>query len=347
MTSPTPTTRMSVSGRFVRRPTARGRRMALAVAGSGALAAALTLAAGPAQASPRSAASGPTYTFKTLNSSNDPTFNQLLGINDHAKIVGYFGSGAHGHPNKGYVLHPPYHQLDYRNQNFPGSKQTQVTGLNNLGVTVGFYSTQNTVSGSDNNFGYYAINGKHFHKVNFPAKHPASPPIDQLLGVNDSGLAVGFFVDSAGNSHGYLYNIHTNKYTSVKPSVAGVTSEAATGINDADSVVGVFTNSTGQVLGFFIRQSAPHLFILKVPGSSATTPLGVGKHGEVVGVYAVGTGSSAATHGFTWTRQHGFHKVDDPHGAGTTTINGVNTAGDLVGFYVGAGGNTNGFLAKP
>lgn len=344
MTSPTQTTRMSA---LVRRPARRGLRMTLAVAGSGALAAAAMLAAGPAQASPSSAASGPAYTFKTLNNSNDATFNQLLGINDHGKIVGYFGSGVHGHPNKGYVLHSPFHQLDYRNQNFPHSKQTQVTGLNNLGVTVGFYSTQNTVSGSDNNFGYYAIDGKNFHKVNFPAKHPASPPIDQLLGVNDLGLAVGFFIDSAGNTHGYAYSIPKHRYFSVKPSVAGVTSDVATGINDANSVVGIFTSSTGQVEGFFIRKSAPHLFILKVPGSSATTPLGVSKHGEVVGTYAVGTGTSAVQHGFTWTRQHGFHEVNDPHGVNTTAINGINTAGDLVGLYVGAGGHTNGFLAKP
>jgi hypothetical protein len=32
---------------------------------------------------------------------------------------------------------------------------------------------------------------------------------------------------------------------------------------------------------------------------------------------------------------------------GTTTINGVNDAGELVGFYVDAAGNTDGFLALP
>jgi hypothetical protein len=319
--------------------------LAVTALASGALAGAMALAAGPAQASPAVAA--PHYTFRTLNNSDDPTFNQLLGINDSGKIVGYFGSGAKGHPNKGYALHPPYRQLDYRNQNFPRSKQTQVTGESNNGITVGFYSTQNKASLADNNFGFYAINGKNFHKVDFPASHPASPPVDQLLGVNDAGLAVGFYVDSSGNSHGYLYDIHTHHYFTENPGVAGVTSVTATGINDSDSVVGFFTNAKGQVHGFFVRKAAPHLFVLSFHGSSATTPLGVGKHGEVVGDYTVGTGSSAVMHGFTWTRQHGFVTVNDPHGVDTTTINGVNTAGDLVGFYVGAGGNTNGFLARP
>ena len=41
-----------------------------------------------------------------------------------------------------------------------------------------------------------------------------------------------------------------------------------------------------------------------------------------------------------------FHPVDDPNGIGSTVVNGVNAAGELVGFYVDAAGNTDGFLAK-
>ena len=38
----------------------------------------------------------PTYTFQTLNNNADPTFNQLLGINNAGTIAGYFGSGVAG-----------------------------------------------------------------------------------------------------------------------------------------------------------------------------------------------------------------------------------------------------------
>jgi hypothetical protein len=46
------------------------------------------------------------YGFRTLDDTADPTFNQLLGINDSGLIAGYFGSGAPGHPNMGYQLAP-------------------------------------------------------------------------------------------------------------------------------------------------------------------------------------------------------------------------------------------------
>jgi Cu/Zn superoxide dismutase len=75
--------------------------------------------------------------------------------------------------------------------------------------------------------------------------------------------------------------------------------------------------------------------------------LGVSDSGEVVGTYTVGSGSSAAMHGFTWTARGGFTTVDDPDGVGATTINGVNNHGDLVGFYTDSAGNTDGFLGAP
>ena len=47
------------------------------------------------------------------------------------------------------------------------------------------------------------------------------------------------------------------------------------------------------------------------------------------------------------TPAYGFNKVDAPNGVGTTTVNGVNDCGDLVGFYTTANGSvTNGLLGN-
>ena len=56
-------------------------------------------------------------------------------------------------------------------------------------------------------------------------------------------------------------------------------------------------------------------------------------------------------HGFTLRSPLGpvsrWQKIDDPNGVGSTVVNGLNNAGDLVGFYTDAAGNTDGMLATP
>jgi hypothetical protein len=319
------------------------RHMGLAAVASGALA--LTLAA-PAFASTQSSGG---YHFRTLNDQRDVTFNQLLGINNEGVIAGYFGSGAQGHANKGYRLYLPYRQGNYANENFPGSVQTQVTGLNDLGVTVGFWSTQNTANNTNNNFGFYRVDG-HYHTVNFPTGNNASPQVDQLLGVNDRDVAVGFYTNAQGNNRGYTYNIRTRSFTRVlvpgAPGGEAGPSLTATAINNAGDVAGFYAKSSSQTDAFLALHNG-RFITLAVPGASMTQAFGVNDRDEVVGAYTTGSGSNAATHGFTWRPGNGFRTVDDPHGLGATTINGVNDAGDLVGFYTDSAGNTDGMLALP
>ena len=285
------------------------------------------------------------YGFRTLDNQADPTFNQLLGINNDGTIAGYFGSGAAGHPNKGYRLLPPHGHGSYQSENFPGAVQTQVTGLNNKGVTVGFWSSANNASLVNDNSGFWALGGQ-FYNANFPAGAPASPPVDQLLGVNDSGVAVGFWTDANGDNHGYLVNVNTGTFSSVTDPNAPNASLTAAAINSGGGIAGFYTNAAnGNTDGFL--ESGGAFIDLSVPGASSTMAFGVNDNGEVVGTYTAGSGSSAAMHGFSWTLGGGFQSIDDPHGMGTTTINGVNDAGDLVGFYVDSAGNTDGMLAAP
>jgi hypothetical protein len=302
--------------------------------------------AGPARArpSPRASAS-PTadgYSFTTLDDTSDPTFNQLLGINNNDHMTGYFGSGASGHPSKGYFLRAPYNQSGYVDLNYPHSVQTQLTGLNDEGIQVGFWSSQDNASQVNPDFGFYIGEGR-FVPVNFPQRKPPRTPVNQLLGVNDKGVAVGFYTDAAGKAHGYRYTIATKKFSVVAVHGASVVAAA---INNAGDVAGFDTSSKGAITGFLLPPSGAPA-VLSFPGASLTEALGVNDSGEVVGDYRLGTGSGASTHGFTWTRQHGFTTVDDPAGAGTTTINGVNNAGNLVGFYTDRTGRTNGLLATP
>jgi hypothetical protein len=318
----------------------RRTRLLLRIAALGASSVlASSLLAGALLAGPADAATH--YHFRTLGDANDTTFNQLLGINNEGVIAGYFGSGAQNHPNKGYVLFPQYYLNYFADENYPNSVQTQVTAINDGGLYVGFWSDQDTANMSNDNFGFYKARGK-FHNVNFPTNNNSNPPVNQLLGVNDSSIAVGFYNDSGGNSHGYKYNINTHHFAAlVLPNT--VTSDTAAAINNRGDIAG-FATIGGNTEGFLLHNG--HFKTLSVPGSASTQAFGVNDSDEVVGQFMLGSGNNAKTHGFTWKNGH-FTTVDDPNGIDTTTVNGVNDLGQLVGFYTDSAGNTDGMLATP
>lgn len=317
-----------------RSPAQRMRHLGLVAAAASALGAGI--AAGPAGAAATAtpADASANYQFQTVDNQKDTTFNQLLGINNSDTIAGYFGSGAKGHPNQGYTLH-----VNFKSENFPGSVQTQVTGLNDSDVTVGFW-----VDKAGDNYGFYSVGGKTFKDADYPATSPAKPAVDQLLGVNNEDMAVGFYTDSKGTNHGYTYNISTHKFGEV--TVAGDTNVSATAINNLGDIAGFATNAAGTTEAF-LELPTGRVVHLNVPGATTTQAFGVNDGDEVVGSYTVGTGNNATTTGFVWTPGFGFESVSDPSGIGSTTINGVNDRGDLVGFYTDSQGNTDGMVAKP
>jgi hypothetical protein len=294
--------------------------------------------AGPAVAAPAyhfqemRGAQPDALTFFTLDNPADPTFNQLLGINNNGTISGYFGSGSAGHPNKGYTIAAPY--TTFVNENYPGSFQTQVVALNNHKDTAGFW-----VDGKGSNFGFIEWNGV-FTTYRDPMTGKGT--VNQILGINDSGIAVGFYTDGNGVNHGFEVNQATSVFTPVAAKRG--TNVTASGINKDGDVTGFLTAGNGQVVGFLIKNGTFSEFLF--PNAVSTTPFGINANDEIVGSY---TDTNNLTHGFTLTNpltNAHFAKIDDPNGIGTTIVNGVNDLGALVGFYVDGAGNTDGFIAK-
>ena len=267
------------------------------------------------------------YEFRTIGNSADPTFNQLLGINDRGTIVGYYGSGEDAqHPNQGYWTDSPYGQGNFRDENYPGSVQTQVIGITKHGDTAGFY-----VDDKGDNHGFVRWNGE-WSEVNYPGSH-----FNQLLGINSAGIAVGFFNDAKGNAHGYTYNARTHAFVLIiLPGRA--TAITVTGINDRNQVVGFAT--IGKVTVGFIWTSRHAIVIIRLGNGTNTQILGINNAGVVVGSFVDG---HKRTHGFmkdNWRTR----TIDAPHSA-STVINGLNNKGQIVGFYTDNEEHTLGFLA--
>ena len=157
----------------------------------------------------------------------------------------------------------------------------------------------------NDNFGFVDVDG-HFRNADFPTGSPASPPVDQLLGVNDNDVAVGFYTDANGNNHGYSYNINDQPLQlGRRPGRPGRQPDRRRHQRPGRRGRRLHQPRHRQHRRLPARRHG-HFTDLAVPGASSTMALGVNDYDEVVGVYTVGSGSSAMMHGFTWTPQHGF-----------------------------------------
>jgi hypothetical protein len=277
------------------------------------------------------------YKFATHDYATHANFNQLLAISDSGVIAGYYGMGGSADPNKGYLLTPGYGQANYISENVPTSAQTQVTGINAVNATVGFWADAN-----GDNVGFIDKGG-----VISSVFDPIAPTIngvysEQFLGINDSGQVAGFYVnDTNGDTSGFVYNSNTGAFNAV--TMAGATSLTATDINDKDQISGFFTKAG--VTDGFVETNGKFLILSGPAGATDVQALGLNNAGLVVGSYMDTAGN---TDGFVYnTATKAYTTVIDPAGNGTqTVVNGVNDAGTLVGFYMDAHGNTDGMVVS-
>jgi hypothetical protein len=183
-----------------------------------------------------------------------------------------------------------------------------------------------------------------FESFNDPKTPHMKGAVNQLLGINDAGVAVGFYNDAKGNAHPYEVNQATGVFTSIR--IPGTVSATATGINNNGDVAGFGKDTAGNTFSWLLRGG--QLTDYQFPGGSNTQALGVNDHDEIVGTYV---DASGVMHGFTLKSPLGptshWQTIDDfAPGAvpGTTVVNGVNNAGDLVGFYNNTAGDTIGMF---
>ncbi len=287
-------------------------------------------------------ASAGTYSFQTLDNPGDPAFNQLLGINNAGVIAGYFGDGTTV-PNNGYTLSGGV----YTPENFPGAAQTQVVAINNV-LNSGAYNTAGFyVDNTGANHGFSNMGGTFTTVDN--ALTTSTPAFNQLLGLNDHNVAVGFYQDSAMNFHGYEVDLTTNTFTPITlPGGLNATSVTAAGVNNGGVISGFYTNTSGAVHGFIDNGGTFTSYDDPNGNGTNTSFFGLNNKGQVVGSYVDANGTNGLLFNYltnTW------QTIDDPKqsfstafGVNGTTVNGINDMGQLVGFY-SDGTNVNGFLA--
>jgi probable HAF family extracellular repeat protein len=220
----------------------------------------------------------------------------------------------------------------YATVDFPGSANTAVYAVNDLGQFVG---AEKDTSGA-----HHAIfdNGSQLLLLD-PSGTVGTAQQSWALSINRHGDIAGAYLDATGESHGYLYHGADGTVTTID--YPGGNNTQAYGVNDKGHLIGVYNDADGN----------PHTFLLKdgsfssldIDGGLQTVPLSINDRDEIVGEYV----TTANTNGYGYI-QYPSGKVrlvtapgSQPEGTYFISINNRN---QVLGQYLDADGNSVNFI---
>ena len=147
----------------------------------------------------------------------------------------------------------------------------------------------------------------------------------------DSGTIVGFYYNSDGSEHSFLYD--GQSFTSFDYPKAAWTE--ASGINQAGDVVGYYGYATDNLMHGFLRTADGKFSTIDRLGRFNTMPLGINSSRTIVGcMHNLGT-----MHG--WVMQNGAFVSLSP---AYEMYNAINDAGTIVGWHYAAPGSIRSFV---
>jgi hypothetical protein len=179
-----------------------------------------------------------------------------------------------------------------------------------------------------------------------PLTDPSGAKYTQANGVSGNTI-VGYYVDSAHNGHGFIFNGST--YTTLNdPSAASVQGTTATGISGS-TIVGYYYDSHSVIHGFVYNDATRTFATLNDPNAGQAANEGTFAQGisgdTIVGWYVQ---SGGVVHGFTYDAITGIYATLDNPFAGHALDQGTFATGVaesvIVGYYSQSNGAVHGFM---
>ncbi len=267
--------------------------------------------------------SSPLLTFHVIGSPPNVAFPSATAVNiknvvvggylpiGSAGYVGYLQSGSHF-----YAIAPQ------------GSTSAYLMGINDSGLAVGGFCTDQSCGGSASEHGFtYNAVSKQFTTFDYPQAGTKISP----SGINDAGQIVGGYcpnsVTCGLSQFGFL--LSGGQYTTI--SVPGASFTQASGINNSGTVLGRYLNANFSAEIGFLWQNGTFLNTnIQFPGTNTTIPVGIDDAGNVYGAFYDSTG---VTHGFQYSVAGVYTQIDVPS-AVASYLAGASSNGNVVGGAV-------------
>ncbi|MGY8665927.1 HYR domain-containing protein [Bradyrhizobium sp. UFLA05-109] len=221
-------------------------------------------------------------TLKAETSDPSVSFTEANNINNLGQIVGYVTlvNGIGG--IEGFVYNSgTYTRIDdpsvYDQGTYVEPANTATSGINDFGQIVGHYYDVYTDQNGNSGQTYYAFldSGGNFTHLNVSAVLSAATDI------NNAGQIVGFYGDTAGHSHGFLYS--GGGFTTLDgPQGVDSVDVYALGINNLGQIVGSYIDANGVSHGW-VYSNGSYTNFDYFPN---ITPYDINDSGQIVGVYS-------------------------------------------------------------
>lgn len=278
------------------------------------------------------------YTFQTVNDPNSNT-NEVTGINQRGKIVGTYGGGSGSSIPESYTGEPPYGK--FRGINYPGAEGTSATSLTSNRIEAGYVTNPNQLNGI---WAFVRANGV-WALLKDRKQGSGQYAVTEILGINDSEFAVGFYDDNTGKEVPFELNVVTENFTNLQP--PGAISAEATGINGKGNICGFEELNDHSYAGYYLQTGS--YYQLKYPGALNTWAWGLNWQDQIVGQYE---DSKHNLHGFMLTYPTAgsggrYWQTIDVKGAVSTKLTGINNHHLITGSFYDSYGNKNGFIGNP
>lgn len=222
-------------------------------------------------------------------------------------------------------------QYTFTSLDYPGAKNTSITGINERGDMVGQWTSP--------------LGGGHAMLLQRGQYIPLMIPgaiRSNAYKLNDAGDVAGVYFDENYFLHAFVLS----KGVVTTLDYPGADETYAMGINETGTVVGfwMMLDATGEPVeshGFVWKNGS--FTDVNFPGVLNTAVMGINQRGDLVGGWA--TYMDAPLHGYVYT-QGKFISFDVPFAGGwNTQPNDINALGHIAGLYLDENGMCRGFVA--
>src|SRR5258708_8568593 len=181
----------------------------------------------------------------------------------------------------------------FRTVNFPGDTFTEVLGINDFDTIAGYH-------GASVNKGFVFTFPNDFDLENFPNSAQT-----QVIGINNRGYTDGFYIDTAGATHGFL-DINGNFTTVDFP---GTTLSQLLVLNNLEQSAGYYADAAGIDHPYIFDHNGGVFLVITIPAAvGAGQATGIHDNWSISGFYIDSKGTN---HGFVIAKGR-FQTLDFP-----------------------------------